>query len=221
MSCEERKHCILSAVRKVFSRKGLEGATTRELAKEAGVSEALLYLHYPSKEALYAAMLTHNVEAWLGPMKEKIHKLKPSTSTLVISIYVLVSKLLSPHPEDVKALLRLYLRSLAEDGKFAKSLTLSEVAPQVLRIKESIEAAIKAGDIEKSKAMPFVQSWFIDRLLLIIGCDLLPPVPVVDYSVPRDKLIEQVVLFVLHGLGLKEEAIRHHYDPEGFALLAG
>src|ERR1700730_7534986 len=104
MSCEDRKQCILSAVRKVFSRKGLEGATTRDLAKEAGVSEALLYLHFRSKEELYAAMLTHSAEAWLGPMKAKIQKLNPSTSTLVISIHAMVSKLLSPHPEDVKAL---------------------------------------------------------------------------------------------------------------------
>ena len=33
-----------------------------ELAKAAGVSEALLYKHFPSKESLYAAMLDACVE---------------------------------------------------------------------------------------------------------------------------------------------------------------
>ena len=35
LDCESRKCQILAAVRKIFSRKGLEGTTTRELAKEA------------------------------------------------------------------------------------------------------------------------------------------------------------------------------------------
>jgi len=70
MSCEERKCRILAAVRKIFSRQGLEGTTTRELAKEAGVSEALLYKHYPSKEALYKAMLESCDGELMGEVKK-------------------------------------------------------------------------------------------------------------------------------------------------------
>src|SRR5262249_14870021 len=90
MTCDERKQGIVSAVRKLFARKGLEGTTTRELAKEAGVSEALLYKHYPSKEALYEAMLENCDNEFAGELK-KINSLEPSTSTLVTLIHFIAT----------------------------------------------------------------------------------------------------------------------------------
>ena len=56
LSGGERRQAIADAVRGVFADKGFDGTTTRELAKAAGVSEALLYKHFPSKESLYAAL---------------------------------------------------------------------------------------------------------------------------------------------------------------------
>ena len=56
LSSEERRAAIISAVQRVFAEKGFHGTTTRELAQAAGVSEALLFKHFPNKEALYAAM---------------------------------------------------------------------------------------------------------------------------------------------------------------------
>jgi AcrR family transcriptional regulator len=41
----------------LFARKGYEGATTREIAEEAGVNEALLFRHFSSKENLYWTMI--------------------------------------------------------------------------------------------------------------------------------------------------------------------
>src|SRR5438045_4590941 len=99
MSSEERKCRILATVRKMFDHKGLEGTTTRELAKEAGVSEALLYKHYPSKEALYQAMLESCDGEFMGELK-KITSLEPSTSTLVTLIHFLISAMLSRRVPD-------------------------------------------------------------------------------------------------------------------------
>src|SRR5438132_9384849 len=93
MDCEARKCQILAAVRKIFSKKGLEGTTTRELAKEAGVSEALLYKHYPSKEALYKAMLESCDGQLMGEFK-KVASLESSPSTLVTLIHFMVAALM-------------------------------------------------------------------------------------------------------------------------------
>ena len=57
LSFDKRRQAIVEAVRGVFAENGFHGTTTRELARTAGVSEALLYKHFPSKESLYAAML--------------------------------------------------------------------------------------------------------------------------------------------------------------------
>ena len=50
---------------------------------------------------------------------------------------------------------------------------------------------------------------------------LMPATPIVDYGVPRDKLVEQAVWFSLRGMGVRDEAISRHYNPEALAILSG
>jgi AcrR family transcriptional regulator len=57
----ERRRAILGAALRVFSTGSYAGATTAEIAREAGISEPLLYRHFASKRELYFACLE---EAW-------------------------------------------------------------------------------------------------------------------------------------------------------------
>ena len=59
----ERQEQILQAAIEVFSQNGFRGTTLRQLAHQAGVSEAMIYYHFPSKEALYDAILKKKIEA--------------------------------------------------------------------------------------------------------------------------------------------------------------
>ena len=52
-----RKASIIQSAASVFSEKGFNGTKTREIAALAGVSEALIFKHFPSKEDLYTAIL--------------------------------------------------------------------------------------------------------------------------------------------------------------------
>mgnify|MGYP000185689066 CR=1 FL=1 len=52
-----RKASIIQSAAAIFSEKGFNGTKTREIAAQAGVSEALIFKHFPSKEDLYAAIL--------------------------------------------------------------------------------------------------------------------------------------------------------------------
>jgi AcrR family transcriptional regulator len=54
---ELKRGLILSAARNVFERDGLEGASLRAIAAEAGYTPAALYFHFASKEAIYAEVL--------------------------------------------------------------------------------------------------------------------------------------------------------------------
>ena len=51
-----RRDAILAAARKVFARKGYEGATMADIAREAGVAAGTVYLYYASKTDLFAAL---------------------------------------------------------------------------------------------------------------------------------------------------------------------
>ncbi|MCX6271040.1 MAG: helix-turn-helix domain containing protein, partial [Bacteroidetes bacterium] len=44
---------ILQAARKVFARKGLDGARMQEIADEAGINKALLHYYFRSKDNLF------------------------------------------------------------------------------------------------------------------------------------------------------------------------
>ncbi len=55
----DRRRQLVETALDVFSRKGFQGATTKEIAAAAGVTEALIFRHFPSKQELYRAVLEH------------------------------------------------------------------------------------------------------------------------------------------------------------------
>jgi len=63
MSAAERQNQLLEVAMTLFSRRGFKGTTTKEIAAAAGVAEAVIFQHFPSKEALYSAVLELHLEA--------------------------------------------------------------------------------------------------------------------------------------------------------------
>lgn len=73
---------ILDAAQSVFALAGLQGASIRAIAREAGCDPALIYYHFESKEALFHALLDRKIppvaealEAVLavpGPTRERL-----------------------------------------------------------------------------------------------------------------------------------------------------
>jgi AcrR family transcriptional regulator len=61
LTAEARRRAVLETACRVFSRSSYHGATTAEIAREAGISEPILYRHFGSKRDLYLACLD---EAW-------------------------------------------------------------------------------------------------------------------------------------------------------------
>ena len=59
MTAEDRKLQILRVAVSLFSQKGFGGTTTKEIAHAAGVSEAMVFRHFATKQELYTAILDH------------------------------------------------------------------------------------------------------------------------------------------------------------------
>ena len=62
LPAEERRAAVLDTACRVFARCSYRGATTAEIAREAGVTEPILYRHFASKQALYLACIE---SAWM------------------------------------------------------------------------------------------------------------------------------------------------------------
>ena len=60
---EEKQHGLLLSAAAVFAEQGMEKASMAQIASHSGVSKALLYHYYPSKDSLIFAIIhTHLVE---------------------------------------------------------------------------------------------------------------------------------------------------------------
>ncbi len=59
---EDRRQQLIEVARDLFAIRGFEGTTTRALADQAGVNEALIFRHFPTKEELYWAVLQHMID---------------------------------------------------------------------------------------------------------------------------------------------------------------
>jgi TetR/AcrR family transcriptional regulator len=65
----EKRAAILAAALALFSRSGIHGTRLEQVAEQAGVSKTNLLYYYPSKEALYVAVLQQILDIWLAPLK--------------------------------------------------------------------------------------------------------------------------------------------------------
>ena len=57
LSAEERRATIIEVAKRLFAHTGFHGVSIDEIVKEVGVSPAILYRHFESKEELYQAVL--------------------------------------------------------------------------------------------------------------------------------------------------------------------
>jgi AcrR family transcriptional regulator len=222
LPAEERRDAIIRAALKVFSENGFHGTTTKALAKAAGVSEALIFRHFPGKEELYAAMQTECCRLKSNDESERVMSLDPSTSTLVIIVHHLIAKMLTP-PKDASgienSLHRLLAQSFMEDGEFARQFMRHVADDLIAKLEACVKAADKAGDMVESPVRPDLRAWFVEHFAAMLMLNQLPGQPIVAFKASPAAQVEQAVWFALLGMGLKPETIRRHYNPKAFALL--
>ena len=75
MAATDRRAQLLDVAIDLFSRKGFGGATTKEIATAAGVTEAIIFRHFATKQELYKAILdtrcaTPDAQAWFSETRQ-------------------------------------------------------------------------------------------------------------------------------------------------------
>ncbi len=63
---EERRQQILELATELFARQGFQGTTTRQIAQQAHVNEAIIFRHFPTKEDLYWAVIENQIQFVAG-----------------------------------------------------------------------------------------------------------------------------------------------------------
>ena len=220
---DQRRKAIVEAVRGVFAENGFHGTTTRELAKTAGVSEALIYKHFPSKVSLYTAMLEACAEGPTFAEFNRILALEPSTATLVIMVHFTISHYLQAPAADARtaAMNCLMARSLLEDGEFVRLTHKKFAKAWMAKFAACVKEAGKAGELRKTPVRQDLSAWFVHHIGFALMLHLHPKTPAIHYHASPAMLIEQATWFALFGVGLKEQAIKRYCSPKVLSLLAG
>ncbi|HKB89125.1 MAG TPA: TetR/AcrR family transcriptional regulator [Opitutaceae bacterium] len=152
MTRPETKKLLLDAAARVFAREGLSRATTREIAREAGVNEVTLFRHFGSKKRLLAAVLGQTFvdeeagsAARVGDLRADLTAFAKQYETGLVENLALVCALLGEiqhHREHEKRVLKGIFEPL-KNGLIARL----ELARKGGEIRHEIDATLAADQL--------------------------------------------------------------------------
>ena len=210
LSANERKSVILANARAIFAQSGYESARTQDIAKRSGVSEALMYRHFPSKAALYRAVLREVIRE--QDASYELLSLQALTGrALVRNLQTYFRIAASPEKSGVKEGFRLLLASLVGDTSFATLVYRRAQRLMNHRIAMALQNAREAGDIVGREISVKNTSLFTEHvgtLLNILSAD----VDRTPYDGSGEELVRDAVWFCCRGVGFTDEAIGRHLE---------
>lgn len=122
MTGDLRRVQILQTAVDLFSQRGFKGTTTKEIARAAGVSEAMVFRHFATKEELYGAILDNKgcqdgVHKFPWEENGVLQKAIEQKDDLAV-FYNIAVDALNKHQTDV-AFMRLLFYSALEEHELA------------------------------------------------------------------------------------------------------
>lgn len=217
LSHAERHQSIVRTAAVLFADNGLDGTTTKQIAAAARVSPALLYEHFPSKAAIYRAVLRHLIrqqDALIAGVDASLDAMIDASggSGAILGLlqrYYGVCVFAKERQQDVTAH-RLFLASIGSDGTFARLLYRRTLRKSVKALERALSQARQAGDIVGPPLSAQTAFCFIEHVGSMLLSAHLGPSPVAPYGETGRALVQQAVLFCGRGLGFTNESLNQY-----------
>lgn len=133
---------IMDAGLDVFSQFGFRGSTLDQVAETAGLSKPNLLYYFPSKDAIYTALLARLLENWLEPLHTMDDAGDPVEELLAYARRKL--DMSRDYPRES----RLFANEILQGAPHIKDVLSGELRDLVLRKSQVIERWIAAGKIK-------------------------------------------------------------------------
>ncbi len=198
---EARARAIARAAMRLFARRGFSGVTSRQIARAAGVSEGLVFKHFPRKDSLYRAIL-----------QEKIHETEtaaPSEASLRLAddetFLIRIAADVIGRVDHDDTFLRLLLHSALEGHPLAEEFRRARVE----QVRAMIERRIRRRFARRRWSAP------VDPALAARVFSGMIQAALINRRVLREPAIRRVqaerwarliARIFLHGLEPREEA---------------
>lgn len=176
---------VLEAARQVFFEQGFSAATTDMIQQAAGVSKSTVYAHYPSKEALFTAVMEAECDRYMRHVQATSEQAGSFIETLRAVSRAYLQIILSPTG------IALHRTIIAEAPRFPEiAARFYEVGPLTFRriLSELFARADAAGEIRiGASGLTMAAAAFASflrgelQLQLLIGQSASPPQAYVDH----------------------------------------
>jgi TetR/AcrR family transcriptional regulator len=117
MTKDETRQEILKAAMELFAKNGFRGTTTRDLATQADVNEAIIFRYFTNKTELYRAILEEKAHEGRDEHIKEVERLAQSTDAQTF-LEFLGNKFFERHERD-RTFMRLLLFSALEGHELA------------------------------------------------------------------------------------------------------
>jgi AcrR family transcriptional regulator len=191
---EDRREQIIEAALRVFARKGFNGSTNKDIAKEAGITPGLIYHYFASKEDLLkAAIEAHSPVGLIHTLPTEIFDQPPETFLRFMAQQMLEIT----ESESFVRLLRVFLPEVIYNpGITTFNLgAIQEVSEFLVRY---LEAKMESGELRRSDASLSLQIFTGSLFAFVIRRQILHDPLTLQYS--QEQLVDIVVNTVLDGM---------------------
>ena len=164
LPAEERKKQILKCAVKIFAQTNFRSTRVSDIADEAGISEAAIYKHFPSKNTIYLDVLKHMSTRILTFWKEEIHK-EPDAYQALRNMGLTYFRRMSMHPDELKV----QFQAIAEVGNPEIADRLHQDHQNYMDlIGEVLKKGISDGSFKKD-ADPDILSWLFNGVGILMN----------------------------------------------------
>jgi AcrR family transcriptional regulator len=142
-----RQSEIITAARTVFAEKGYMAATVDEIAQRAGLAKGTIYVYFDSKEQIYNAVMSDDLEALRRLTVEKI--MAAGTVYEKVSAYIHAR---FEYCELRRDFFRIMYIEPSSSTVWSKAKVMEWLREPVRLLTEAIASAIAAGEIRRFPA---------------------------------------------------------------------
>jgi len=198
---EEVRRLLLESARSLFAAKGYAGASTRDIAVKAGVSEALLFRHFGTKAKLFE-------RAILDPINDFIHEYVEQWRARTAADHT---------PEGISfAYVDGFYRLLSENRELVLALVTAQAYESIKELNEASPLSRLMDELEQvARREAELRGFEFDvhiatRLVagMVMSMALLDEwlFPTGKRRPSRQRIVNEMVAFMVHGLAHRNEA---------------
>ena len=202
---DEVRTRVLAAAEAVFAERGYAGATTREIAERAGIGKRMLFYYFPTKDAVYRAVLERILQGLVAIYE--LSRNQPGAIGLAESIEG-ITHFTAQNLQATKV----WMREIIDGGPHLADLTEKHLAGMYRQAGTTVARNMEAGVFRSSDPVHVIASvggvtlfyfLIVPMLRLIWDRDPLDPEVVAE----RARMARDLLLHGLAGPATPKETI--------------